>query len=972
MNLKRKKMQDRADASKRLCAWIDRSNENVDSMSWRPVQVHRLGVAKLLHKWDMQFAVTTGKRGLIFFYRDRADPVWKHINWRWWPALGVGMDMDAKNCSALHHSEYHFELNISGVCDWAHGSNRDESGSLSEIGLGDFWKCFMVGLNVPFGRPQDEQSRMLQMEAAMRELFKKWDHRMPLFQSKVARMATALRLRGIQFNPDIEVDRQVWKHLEARTHLAHGRHRVTLNRFQGGITRAEEVISDWVFDEFESEYLGLEMDFLRGRKFAERIRLKASSADAVPEGGATTHPSAISIEDRSLRACCANGIAIRVCIWSNLTNERIVRIIVEGFSRLKHWDFKHRQLQRDVNGVLEFAKSEVGGGHMKLMNEQMHCLTDAASLERAGFLIDKTQMRAMESAEVASEDAFAEIFGNLQTTLTMRRIRRLLYFNEGWPHKMVDALNGDAKFTSTTALFKADVDDFLKLKDMKRSQPLDAIFKRHVMHKVMNEQYIAALEELKVNPGAKDDFCSIVGDHAKTRVPTIIAEETIGSMKNTKPAHNYGRKFRTPQFDMACALKSDVIAKRHKYENVDMARPMPHRCDAIPAGYFNPRKFEPSMNWKDVVSTKPQSACWSPPAALFGTPAADLPFLRQSRGDWNGVASNLWQGAFCKNLYNIVFNIKDAAPGAVTTYHYAMFHFASSCVVTWPGKWTKVPGAYAAEYFEFDKLAAHSIVPFANMDITLANTFKWRSYWWQDVNFPKAELAPGIRPFKARKKDEKFKVVMARNAFFTMGRVDIEGFAALWKIGLDGCVTLLSVLFRVSKSILQLSDGAVLEIIALRLGEKDLEASYLPTLLEIDEAINLFDIHDVKEIERAQAQGVESLENIQTFETEFQQMRRRVSDAAKEKIMLPKKLVLTADVTSHETASKFAPPDCSVWRGLTRAEWCGHCPPRKRVQKSWTEYTEKGALREVLRILWKQWLALHGLEVKDCTVQGLF
>lgn len=75
---------------------------------------------------------------------------------------------------------------------------------------------------------------------------------------------------------------------------------------------------------------------------------------------------------------------------------------------------------------------------------------------------------------------------------------------------------------------------------------------------------------------------------------------------------------------------------------------------------------------------------------------------------------------------------------------------------------------------------------------------------------------------------------------------------------------------------------------------------------------------------------------------------------------------------THERAKEFAPPGASIWRGLTRGEFCGHLPPYRRVSASWARFGQEGALRETLRLLWSQSLASQGLEEADCPVQGIF
>eukprot|EP00975_Prorocentrum_lima_P051883 10865499-Prorocentrum_lima.AAC.1 len=52
-------------------------------------------------------------------------------------------------------------------------------------------------------------------------------------------------------------------------------------------------------------------------------------------------------------------------------------------------------------------------------------------------------------------------------------------------------------------------------------------------------------------------------------------------------------------------------------------------------------------------------------------------------------------------------------------------------------------------------------------------------------------------------------------------------------------------------------------------------------------------------------------------------------------------------IPQHE-ARRYLPPGTHIWRGLTRGERCGHCPPRAHI--------ESGAMWLCIQALWKQYL----------------
>lgn len=74
----------------------------------------------------------------------------------------------------------------------------------------------------------------------------------------------------------------------------------------------------------------------------------------------------------------------------------------------------------------------------------------------------------------------------------------------------------------------------------------------------------------------------------------------------------------------------------------------------------------------------------------------------------------------------------------------------------------------------------------------------------------------------------------------------------------------------------------------------------------------------------------------------------------------------------HATAKEWAPPGACVWRILTPGAWAGRLPPFGEHSRSWRKYSEEGALRELLRVLWSEWADQHGLEVSEVPILGLF
>ena len=64
--------------------------------------------------------------------------------------------------------------------------------------------------------------------------------------------------------------------------------------------KAEESQAYWSLDLYERTVMGLRLNYLSGKKYAQHVTLCPTTEDKVPEGGATTSHERITCEDRAL------------------------------------------------------------------------------------------------------------------------------------------------------------------------------------------------------------------------------------------------------------------------------------------------------------------------------------------------------------------------------------------------------------------------------------------------------------------------------------------------------------------------------------------------------------------------------------------------------------------------------------------------------------------------------------------------
>lgn len=168
--------------------------------------------------------------------------------------------------------------------------------------------------------------------------------------------------------------------------------------------------------------------------------------------------------------------------------------------------------------------------------------------------------------------------------------------------------------------------------------------------------------------------------------------------------------------------------------------------------------------------------------------------------------------------------------------------------------------------------------------------------------------------------------------------------------------------------------------VAPRHVEDDATSALGSEILQVDEALGVLERRDAEEFNKQKETFAQERTEKSDFRRAFGKKRRELLELAKSQAKGRKPAARSQNTKArkmpcsitHERAKEFAPPGASVWRGLTRGEFCGHLPPYRRVSCSWARYGQEGSLRETLRLLWRQWLAAQGLGEADCPVQGMF
>lgn len=312
-------------------------------------------------------------------------------------------------------------------------------------------------------------------------------------------------------------------------------------------------------------------------------------------------------------------------------------------------------------------------------------------------------------------------------------------------------------------------------------------------------------------------------------------------------------------------------------------------------------------------------------------------------------------------------------------WYIALDYFGDSSVLAWPCLRREI-GVSEQFYFDIantthDRPALVSIFSLVGIQ---ACSFVWRSWMWQQRRFPNRGLSVAVRPFATAPPSPILEVACAQ-AWWGMSGSDIKDFAGHEGVDMDGCATLVDILFKVCSDITHKSDEEVMRMLSKRLVANELQRKYSPALLEIEEAVQAFDLHDhqVVSAEQKKARVLEKSQD--SFVRDFKERRQRVvteraADCAvkrRKKAAAPARRTLPSAIPQAQ-ARRWIPEGTHIWRGLTRSEWCGHCEPYKRIQASWHLHGEAGAMRIIIRRLWEQKLEADDLGPEACPIDGIF
>lgn len=183
-------------------------------------------------------------------------------------------------------------------------------------------------------------------------------------------------------------------------------------------------------------------------------------------------------------------------------------------------------------------------------------------------------------------------------------------------------------------------------------------------------------------------------------------------------------------------------------------------------------------------------------------------------------------------------------------------------------------------------------------------------------------------------------------------------------------------------NLVRCTDAQTMDILSLRVAVQDINEEMAPILLEVDAAAEVLERTDEGALHEEQSSVRRRTSERAAFRASYAERRRVVCPMRPSGASVDGKgqgrgrgggrrgpstgAAKMPTSVSQATAKQFCPEGGTIWRGLTRGEWCGHYPPNARIRSRWADKGEEAAMRDVLFRLWGQHATMHGLEFLGC------
>lgn len=418
---------------------------------------------------------------------------------------------------------------------------------------------------------------------------------------------------------------------------------------------------------------------------------------------------------------------------------------------------------------------------------------------------------------------------------------------------------------------------------------------------------------------------------------------------------------------------------RHHYKLVPFSNTIPKDA-RLDSSAWRAQEKDFSLPFGKVATTSPSAPFYSASAANCCARDADLQLLRDCDASPGGFKNmrTAWLGELLAVEHQICFEMVDPS-SRLRQWYVAGSHFPDSSALVLEVERVKMPGTRDTFWFEFKPITRPVLVSIFDLagDAIRGCSFKWMSWLQQYVEYPsiRGRLDPAIRMVQVGQ-IEPLRKVAARNGFWAMSRAEVQKFSKYLGVETEGGEAHCDEICKVVMEVLGCEEDTAVDCCHKRAVALHEATSMSQELAQCEAALQTFEQFDHDEVVREQRAAANRVDERRQYGKEFVARKRAVMDKKHQNKKrttdgLPKYPAMPSTI-SQATAKQYLPPGCSIWRGVSRCNWNGHCPGYPRCSAMWAQYGEEGALVQVLQKLWDMWLEQQGLDRSRCLVEGLF
>ena len=671
---------------------------------------------------------------------------------------------------------------------------------------------------------------------------------MPTFLELSAQMVYEIETyTDHQFPRERPVELELWDYMKEKSVTNFSGRKTSMCRFGGPLASMRNFRGEWSSALFERGIPALELDWLKGRSFDQRLVLKPGPAEGIGEG-ATTAP-AISIDDRSLKSCCADACVVSVMTLEETHNQRAMNLVVASSMPMEAIQSDVMANTKSVDGALDYRKRMYGkNGFMVYTTAFIEQLSDRKCLLDAGFAFSCEKYDPESVAgEIVVEDLFADMFGVLNLSFIRCRIRRKLD-QFAWPAFFTRfyAAPTPADRANAMALFKTDLEIFRKVSGYTDMTPLETRAWRRSRFQTTPVEQLVQLS-VRSNFIVSAEIERICKSRDAGAFGTLFIEDVNGVQKHYKTGKQ-GRRFKRPELLMARTFQSEVAAKRHSMS----------AC--LPQDAFVPSAKTRSMSYEQIASTASTPGWWSPSTYNVNTPDADLMVLRRWHQENNlRQWDHVWKGEVSHSKHKLALSFKTDPSGSGDAWEWflCLDWFSSSGMTMWPADLHET-GNGLQLLTPSKKVTEPCVRALTTLDplVVQGACYDWRSPLWQERYVPESRgrWIPAVRAFLNRHGVLPVPKACSWMCWFGLSRTTLIPYCGELHVPLEPGADWFDVLFAMISTVLELDEAGTLDVMKWMLAKLKAH-SHVDALCEIDEALNVLEKYDIEKVAQAKKEA---------------------------------------------------------------------------------------------------------------------